>query len=950
MATLAAAAIIAAGTVEAGTAAAIALTIAAAVADLAIAGGTAAAARRKAKEKARNAQLQKDVTVRSGVAPRQIIYGRARVSGPIVYANVTTTAGTSDNSSLWFIVPVAGHEVDDIETIWLDGDEITAAQINWGTAAVTGGDYAGHVRLYRALGTDSQTVNTALNAALSGQWTTNHRLRGIAYILPELILSNQAVKDKVWDRGAPENIRAVVKGKKVYDPRLDSTFTGSWGTGSGSHRVATPSTWEWSECPALCWADYLLDSRVGRSVPSTAIDYDSVATAADICDATVAIPFAGSEPRYTCNGILLSTDGPAENLASILSSMLGTMAYVGGQFRVWAGAYVSPSETIVADDIVGNVAVSTMQPRSDRFNEVRARIVDPDREWQEVEAGIQIASTIRSDRDNGEVLIKEISLPMVNTDTQAQRISWKMLLQGDQRARAVVPTNWTGLRVATGDAISLTLSELGYSGKAFRCAGLAYDEERGVELQLREDSSAAWADPADTDYVVRAETGALTFSFPATLAPAGLAATGGSEEFLLTWTAAAAPLVDGYNVYASATSEWSGASLIGTTKSTSFRYAAAPDTTRYFWVRSTFAGLDSLRSPDSDTSTVSATARRIGYQDTEYSQGSLFDSLAAESVGASKTSLLNWDIAFGTNGSLDVESSSSSPFGATVCRSRGPVDLRSKRSVPFAPSAWYKVTAYLLQSTAFTGSCYFGVVAEEHDGALVDANGTATTFAGHYTTRQIADADIPTGVWTEFSGYINGDAATGATGASIGGSAPISHPTVMIDTTRRMRLVVRLDNGSSTAAEQLLFAGISIERVEAPFATASDDRISAVQDDLNNARVVTHSEPQWQTWRSDSSGTYPSGDPSVVLTARFFRDGTEIATQPVTFRLTSSSGVINRTTGTATGETTSVSTSGDGTAQVMVAVTHTASNQVAYLRALSVDEAVVVSGGGSISK
>lgn len=948
MAVLAAQAIIAAGGVAAGTAAATALTIAAVVADLAIVAATRAAAKKKAKDRALKAQLQKDVTVRSGVAPRQIIYGRARSSGPIAYANVTTTAGT-DNSSLWFVIPMAGHEVDDIETVWLDGDEITAAQINWGAAAVTGGKYASHVRLYRALGTDTQTVNTALNTAIPGQWTTGHRLRGIAYIVAELILSTAAVEAEVWDRGAPANLRAVIKGKKVYDPRLDSTFAGDWGTGSGAHRVATPSTWEWSDNPALCWADYMIDSRVGRSVPSAAIDYNSVAVAADICDATVSLPASGSEPRYTCNGILLSTDDPTENLAAILSSMMGTMSFVGGQFRVWAGAYVAPTESIGASDIVGNVAVSTMQPRSDRFNEVRTRIIDPDREWQEVEAGIQVNSTIRSGRDNGEVLIREVSLPMVNSDTQAQRIAWKMLLQGDQRTRALVPTNWRGLRVATGDAVSLTLSDLAYSSKAFRCSGLAYDEERGIELRLREDASSAWSDPDTTDYVQRVETGALTIGSLIVPPPSGLTATGVSEGVLLALSQSSSGIAQGILwsqtvIYASPTSAWADAVEVGRVASTAFLHQISADLTRYYWVRNVRSdGTLSARFPDSDTSSVTATSRRVGFADAEYGGGVFVESIAAETVATGQSSLLNWQFSTAT---VDVITDAASPMGANVIRLNSTTSIRHKRSIAFDPDATYRMTVFLSRgSTPATGTVNLGVIAVDSSGGLIDRTGTATTYDVHRVGNALDVSTFSTTNYTTLTGYISGFGSPNGTNASTSALSTIASPIVMHEDTRRVIPAI-----AATITGQIEIAGFIFEKVGAAFSSVSDGRIAPIQDDLDNARVVTHSAPQGQTWRSDSSGNYPAGNPSVVLTARFQRNGTEIATQPVTFALTSATGVITRTVGTATGETVSVATEGNGTSQVIVNVTHTASNQTAFLSAVSIDEAAVSSGGGSISK
>ena len=49
-----------------------------------------------------------------------------------------------------------------------------------------------------------------------------------------------------------------VLGRKLYDPRKDTTAGGS-----GSHRLATPSTWEYSDNPSLALADWLHSSVYG---------------------------------------------------------------------------------------------------------------------------------------------------------------------------------------------------------------------------------------------------------------------------------------------------------------------------------------------------------------------------------------------------------------------------------------------------------------------------------------------------------------------------------------------------------------------------------------------------------------------------------------------------------------------------------------------------------------
>ena len=57
--------------------------------------------------------------------------------------------------------------------------------------------------------------------------------------------------NEAFEAGIPQNLRALVKGHKVYDPRI------------GGDDVDDPSTWDWSMNPALCLADFLIWQDVG---------------------------------------------------------------------------------------------------------------------------------------------------------------------------------------------------------------------------------------------------------------------------------------------------------------------------------------------------------------------------------------------------------------------------------------------------------------------------------------------------------------------------------------------------------------------------------------------------------------------------------------------------------------------------------------------------------------
>jgi len=612
MAQAVAAIVIKAAGASLSTGAAAAITAAAAVTDIAIA--TSYQKKQEADARKAAAAAPRDAMVRSAIEPSKIVYGRARVSGPVVYTNTKPTTGTSDNNTLWTVVSLVSHECDDIEAIWLDGDEIPSAIIDWaGTGGVTSGTYgpiSGNevTNFYRRLGSDTQSHVSEFASAFS-DWTTSHVGKGTCYVVSAFELGTRT-GEGVWSNGAPQNIRAVVKGKKVYDPRKDST-----NGGSGLHRLADPTTWEWSDNPALCLADYLFDADLGmgaEGVSYSDIDWAMVATAADQCDATVTSP-AGNQKRFTCNGVLDTGTAYADNIRNLLSSMAGTLTWSGGKYRIRAAAYEAPTFTFTENDIVGDVQVQPERPRAQRFNTVRGTFVDPSADYAATQFLRVQDSDYLSTRDDGQELATSIALPMTNDQYMAQRLAWRSLRLNNQQTTAVVPLNWKALKVGVGDRINLTVSELSWSSKVFVVDAWSFDPEKGFMLTVREDSASAYTDPALGDYSTRTAAGVIEFNDPAVPSPSGLTATSEEEGILLEWEAPSMPsMYDEVVIYASPDSDWANAVEVGRVRGTRFRHELARGTTRYYWALSEDVdGRESIRDPDSDSSTITATAGQI---------------------------------------------------------------------------------------------------------------------------------------------------------------------------------------------------------------------------------------------------------------------------------------------------------------------------------------------------
>lgn len=540
---------------------------------------------------------RRDLVVRSAVSPKAKIYGTALVGGTLLYMN---TAGTK-NRDLYVLMTLAGHECSDITDVWLDDYQIIESRINWGSdGKVNAGTFEDYCWFWKKLGASGQTVISEFDSAFT-DITSNHKGQGNCLIGARF--QYRKASARMYEAGPPANIRALVKGALVYDPRLDSTVAG----GSGSHRVATPSTWAWSENPALCVADYLIDSDLGMGFPTAKIDYESLIAEADYCDATVSIS-GGTENRFTCNGVVYTTTKHRENLSKLLSAMNGRISHTGGKFRIRAGRYITPTITITADWMRGDIAVRTATPKSDRFNTVKATIFDAGAEYKELQTAAVTAASYVS-RDNGETLLREIKLPMTNSNQMAQRLLFKQLYQTNQPKVVTMPCKFNALQVEMHEHVYVTIDELGWSAKAFRVTGWEYLDMEGINLVLQEDSSSAYDDPDAGDYTTTAHGGVITFGTPGVPAPSGLTATAKQGGILWQWTNPD-PRINWETIelYTSPNSAWGSATKVAEGVGTYFNQVLQAGETRYGWIKTITDVDESIRDPDSDTSTVTATA------------------------------------------------------------------------------------------------------------------------------------------------------------------------------------------------------------------------------------------------------------------------------------------------------------------------------------------------------
>jgi len=528
-----------------------------------------------------------NVTVRNSVEARRVVLGTRRAGGTFVYYALGV-----DKRTLWYVIVYTGHQVSAIKDIWIDNDKIPDADINPSTGAVSTTNFAGKLNIWRYLGTSAQTVDTNLNSALGGVWTSSHKLQGCSYAVLKMIRD-----DTAFPSGAPQSVTALVDGALLYDPRLDST-----NGGSGSHRASDPSTWAFSSNPALAWRWVTSGGSVHNDTSTRLIKYglreiDSripdayTIAAANICDQSVSganAPPSGAQKRYECNIELSCDENRRDWLEAILATMAGTVAYVHGQHRVYAGAYDSPIHTFTQDDLYGDLEIQDTTPHADRYNATCATFVDKTAGYVEQTTIFRTNSSYET-QDGGERIEHEIDLRGVTDQYQAQRLCEIENRKSRQQRVIKKPGALNLLKCAQGETFTYTHTRLGWS-KIFQCIERQFESTEGagqVSITAREVSSTVYTDLITADYTTGTSS---SDSFEKELPEAPTALTASNAYSLaidFSWTVGTFWQINGIVELweYTASTPFASATLIWYGRGSGVRIRKTDTTTRYYWIR-----------------------------------------------------------------------------------------------------------------------------------------------------------------------------------------------------------------------------------------------------------------------------------------------------------------------------------------------------------------------------
>ena len=455
----------------------------------------------------------------SNIEPIPVIYGERRVGGVRVFVSTKDVSGGAKNEFLYIALAMAEGEVESITDIYIDDNPITDSK------------YSGLYTINVHTGADNQTYDPLLTEANAG-WTSSHKLSGVAYL---------AIRLK-WDadvfQGVPE-ITAVVKGRKVYDPRDQSTA--------------------WSNNPALCIRDYLTNDRYGKGIPTAAIDDDAFEDAADDCDQSVTFYSGGSTGKiFECNAVLQTDETLFDNIEKMLMGCRGFLPYRQGEYGLIIDKSRSSVFSFDTDTIVGGISIAG-ETKENKFNRVLVKFANPDVDYQPDQAvwpaGGSTEETALLAEDNGTLLVEELTLDTVTNYYAARDLARVILKRSRNALRTSFKATSEALQLTVGDVVTVTHPTPGWSGKPFQVESIAMNYDGTCSVNLLEYDSTIYTYDLAAQQTVYPDT---ELPDPFTVVPpTGLQANAETSvaldgtivtSMVVSWTASTDSFVDQYDV------------------------------------------------------------------------------------------------------------------------------------------------------------------------------------------------------------------------------------------------------------------------------------------------------------------------------------------------------------------------------------------------------------------
>lgn len=409
-------------------------------------------------------------------APHEYVYGLFRKGGIRTYTESTG----SDNKYLHMIISLAGHEIDEFVDFYVN-DEIVTLD---GNGFVTSSPWNSKIRIKAHDG--SQTTADPDLLAESNQIDANFVGHGIAYLYVRL-----EYDQNVFANGVPL-FTALVRGRKVYDPRTDATA--------------------YSANAALCIRDYLTSDI---ALNDQAVDDTIFAAQANVCDEDVDLATAGVQPRYECNGVVSADMKPREIVERMITACAGTLFWGQGNWQLRVGYYTPPVKTFTLSDLRSEISIDPRIASRDNFNRVVGTFSDADADYVVSEYPSVESATFLAE-DAGVENTLDLTLPFTTSAAMAQRLAKLTLYRGREQITITGDFGLEAFEVQAGDIVAFTNERYGWTNKEFEVQAWNFqrtsDGQLITSLTLRETSEAAFDWNAEETEIINNNTSLLKYT------------------------------------------------------------------------------------------------------------------------------------------------------------------------------------------------------------------------------------------------------------------------------------------------------------------------------------------------------------------------------------------------------------------------------------------------------
>lgn len=505
-------------------------------------------AKRQARAAYNAAQKDRQLMIRSGIAFRQVVYGTAKVSGPIVFLHVSGSKG----EYLHVVIALASHRSNAVKGIFFNEDLLpepdSSGFINTGKytkeqsgqasknvtnsgstiVAFTASEVltAGSIQTlvytlpgdggieYLQPGSDYNWTPGDTNITLIGShWLTitadftltwnRAGAEPLVRVKWKLGLGDTqtAYEDLVAESGGIWTVNHV--GRNVTSIYLRIKFDQDVFGQIGLPNIAALlegklvrdtriGTDVFTDNALLCHRDFLLDKIIGPGCSAESLAVNAALNLeADICDEQVEIAPGVYQARYTVNGVLSSDTPIKANNDKFLLAHQGGLVYVGGAWKIRVGA-ARLTGMDLDEDFFSDTQIE-INPKTERrslFNQVAGTFIDPERSYTEAQFPV-VKNALYLAEDKKEYRLT-VNFELVNDGIRAQRLAKIMLEKSRQATRVATGFNMRAYDLMPLNWVGLNLALLGWEDKPFEVETRQISLEKGLAYVLKETAPSVY--------------------------------------------------------------------------------------------------------------------------------------------------------------------------------------------------------------------------------------------------------------------------------------------------------------------------------------------------------------------------------------------------------------------------------------------------------------------------